>query len=431
MMKLRCFSDEKLFDILKDACIKESIYWTERKYFPDSEELVTAGERDEMIAYLLEVCDRTDMSFSIETFSLTVTLVDRFLASFKVKSKYLECLAVSCLYIAAKIREEDEKISITSDFLLDCNSKCSVNELLRMEVMILKKFEWSVDDITAADFLYMFHAILVNKYNQFSAENRTIVAKNKWNVVDNALADKDSAFPPTDLDFLHSLEYKLKQLLCTHELATLFRSRVIAFSLLSLQIERVFDQEQTENVPSKSIKKMLYETMQQIQNHAKIADDSLSECKLKVAEYLATIDADKNLMESYMDQYYSEMAKNHRANSRLSVTLSTIAKHLTAIKEEDETEEDAVQSQQASRVLASISNQFNRQTSAMDTASNYCDSPEILKKSVSFNFDSGMAQSASASYADIVLGFRDNKRKLSENSMTDEDYEFDCENQRH
>jgi hypothetical protein len=179
------------------------------------------------------------------------------------------------------------------------------------------------------------------------------------------------------------------------------------------------------------VKKMLYETMQQIQNHAKIADDSLSECKLKVAEYLATIDADKNLMESYMDQYYSEMAKNHRANSRLSVTLSTIAKHLTAIKEEDETEEDVAQCQQASRVLASISNQFNRQTSAMDTASNYCDSPEILKKSVSFNFDSGMAQSASASYADIVLGFRDNKRKLSENSMTDEDYEFDCENQRH
>jgi len=426
-MKLRCFSDEKLFDILKDACIKESIFWTERKYFHDSEELVTPGERDEMIAYLLEVCDRSDMSFSIETFSLTVTLVDRFLASFKVKSKYLECLAVSCLYIAAKIREEDDKISITSDFLLDCNSKCSVNELLRMEIMILKKFEWSVDDITAADFLYMFHAILVNKYNQFSAVNKTIVTKNKWNVVDNVLTDKDSAFPPTDLDFLHLLEYKLKQLLCTHELATLFKSRVLAFSLISLQIEKVFDHENTENVPSKSIKKILYETMQLIQQHAKITEDTLSECKLKVADYLATIDADKNLMESYMDQYYSEMAKNHRANSRLSVTLSTIAKHLTAIKEEDETEEEL---QQPSRVLASISNQFNRQTSAMDTASNYCNSPEILKKNVTFSYESDV-HFASASYADIVLGFRDNKRKLSENSITDEDYEFDCENQRH
>jgi hypothetical protein len=425
MMKLRCFTDEKLFDILKDACIKESIFWTERKYFPVSEELVTSTERDEMMSYLLEVCDRSDMAFSIETFSLTVTLIDRFLASFKVKSKYLECLSVSCLYIAAKIREEDEKISITSEFLLECNSKCSVNELLRMEIMILKKFDWSVDDITAADFLYMFHAILVNKYNRYASLNKSsvVVAKNKWNVVDSVMMDSDSAFPPTDLDFLHSLEYKLKQLLCTHELATLFRSRVIAFALLSVQVEKVFDQDDNENVPSKSIKTMIYETMQQLQNHAKITDDCLFECKSKVTEYLETIDADKNLMESYMDQYYSEMAKNHRSNSRLSVTLSTIAKHLTAIKEEDETEEMTTVPQQPSRILASISNQFKRQSSAMDTgASNFCESSDDLKNNADKTF----------SYADIVLGFkRDNKRKLSENSMTDEDYEFDYENQRH
>ncbi len=172
---------------------------------------------------------------------------------------------------------------------------------------------------------------------------------------------------------------------------------------------------------------MLDEVMQLIQQHSKITDELLNECKLKVADYLATIDADKNLMESYMNQYYSEMAKNHRANSRLSVTLSTIAKHLTAIEEEDETEEEI---QQASRVLTSISNQFNRQTSAMDTASSYCDSPKNMKNNLSMNYQSD-AISASASYADMVLGLRDNKRKLSENSITDEDYEFDCENQRH
>ena len=72
------------------------------------------------------MCERTDMAFSMETFSLTVTLIDRFLASYKVKSKYLECLAVSCLYIAAKVREEDDKISITSEFLYDCNSKVCI-----------------------------------------------------------------------------------------------------------------------------------------------------------------------------------------------------------------------------------------------------------------------------------------------------------------
>lgn len=244
MMKLRSFSDEKLFDILKDGCLKESIYWAELKFYPESEDLVTPAERDEMIAYLLEVCERPDMSLSIETFSLTVSLVDRFLASYRVKSKYLECLAVSCLYIASKVKEEDDKISITSEFLVDCNSKCSVSELLRMELMVLTKFEWSVNHITAADFLCIFHAILVNKYNEFSQLNKKKVANNKWKVhITEKVAGKvDTAFPPSKLDFLHSLDYKLKQLLCSHELTGYFKSRVIALALLSIQVEKVFNQ---------------------------------------------------------------------------------------------------------------------------------------------------------------------------------------------
>ena len=244
MMKLRSFSDEKLFEILKDSCLKESIYWAELKFYPESEDLVTPAERDEMIAYLLEVCERSDMSLSIETFSLTVSLVDRFLTSYRVKSKYLECLAVSCLYIASKIKEEDEKISVASEFLSDCNSKCSVSELLRMELMILIKFEWSVDHITAADFLYIFHAILVNKYNNFSELNMKKITKNQWKVciTEEIVGKVDSAFPPSKLDFLHSLEYKLKQLLCSHELTGYFKSRDIALALLIIQVEKVFNQ---------------------------------------------------------------------------------------------------------------------------------------------------------------------------------------------
>lgn len=82
---------------------------------------------------------RSDIKFSTETFALCVSLIDRFLASFKVKSKYLECFAVACLYIASEIKEDDEKISITSEFLIDCNCKCKISELLRMELLILDR----------------------------------------------------------------------------------------------------------------------------------------------------------------------------------------------------------------------------------------------------------------------------------------------------
>lgn len=246
MMKLRCYSDEKLQELLKDACLKETISWNEEKIASESDEHVTPAERDEMVAYLLEVCERTDMAFSLETFSLTVTLVDRFLSSYKVKSKYLECLAVSCLYIAAKVREEDDKISVTSEFLYDCNSKCSVSELLRMELMILTKFSWNVDDKTSADFLHIFHAILVNSYKEFIAShctNQSSTFANKWKLpsVNTPVTQKlpaESAFPPVDLDIMHLLEYKLKQVMCNHELATVFRPKVIALALLKLQLQK-------------------------------------------------------------------------------------------------------------------------------------------------------------------------------------------------
>lgn len=400
-MKLRCYSDEKLQELLKDACLKESISWNEEKIASESEEHVTPAERDEMMAYLLEVCERTDMAFSIETFSLTITLVDRFLARYKVRSKYLECLAVSCLYIAAKVREEDDKISVTSEFLYDCNSKCSVSELLRMELMILTKFAWNVDDKTSADFLYIFHAILVNHYKKLNQS--TFATVNKWKVPAQVKANKlpaESAFPPVDLDILHLLEYKLKQVLCNHELATVFRPKVIALALLKLQLQKS---------DATSARVLIDEVLRGIQEQARITDEVLEECIVLTRSYLETIDADKTMMESYMNEYYSEMARNHRANSRLSVTLSAITKHLAAIKEEDETETDQEipMAQQQQRILTQISNNY---ATPMDQSS-----------SMASNF----------SYAEKLLGLhRDQKRKLSENSITDEDYEFDCENMR-
>ena len=60
---------------------------------------------------------------------------------------------MGCLYIAAKCKEEDDMISITPEFVIDCNANCSASELLRMERLILEKFDWFVDFVTAVDFL--------------------------------------------------------------------------------------------------------------------------------------------------------------------------------------------------------------------------------------------------------------------------------------
>ena len=73
----------------------------------------------------------------------------------KVRPKFLECLAVGCLYIAAKCKEEDDTIPITPEFVVDCNASCSANELLRMERLILEKLDWYADFVTSVDFLQL------------------------------------------------------------------------------------------------------------------------------------------------------------------------------------------------------------------------------------------------------------------------------------
>lgn len=79
-MKFRRFSSDQLLDLLKNACIKEAIYWSGNRAYPDTDDLVKTSERDEMVSFLLEVCDRSDIKFSTETFALCVSLIDRFLA---------------------------------------------------------------------------------------------------------------------------------------------------------------------------------------------------------------------------------------------------------------------------------------------------------------------------------------------------------------
>ena len=76
MFKLRSFKREKLLELLKDACQKENIYWTEKKTYPDNDDLVKSNERDEIVSFICEVCERDDMDLSVETFALFAALLD-------------------------------------------------------------------------------------------------------------------------------------------------------------------------------------------------------------------------------------------------------------------------------------------------------------------------------------------------------------------
>jgi hypothetical protein len=479
MIKLLTFSIEKLLSLLRDACHKEASNWTERKLYPETDDLVTSIERDEIVAYLLEVCQREDMSFSIDTFSLFVILLDRFLSSYKVKSKYLECLAVACLYIASKVKEEDENISITSEFLMDCDAKCSIAELLRMEQMILTKFEWNVNQTTHVDFLNIFYAILVNKYKEIEGKLNNELTTKKVNIwkykhaksfkldtsssIDLSKVNKslpNSSYPPVDLDFLDTLHSNLKQLLCIDELTSSFRPHMLVYCLISNHIEKTIIENQHINM---IYKEALIQTLNSAKIYSKLIDeDMLDICKEKIKYHLSSIETSNSLFDQYLSEYHSGIVNSFRSS------LSVVNTDLPAIKEEDEEieQDNCVTSKNNNNnmILRNISNCMQNDTNEMDTSSSSLSSSSSFENNVNNNndinnnsndmidkddIDNGLNRfdqykkkimmlthhqnAKGLTYADILIGrtrtdgtciCEQQKRKLSENSSVCDDDEI-------
>ncbi|XP_066523062.1 cyclin-G1 [Hoplias malabaricus] len=110
-----------------------------------------------------EVTDLLSLSrffgFSSETFSLAVSLLDRFLSVMKIQPKHLSCVGLCCFYIAVKTLE-DENIPLASDLIRISQNRFTVSDMMRMEKIILEKLYMKVRAPTALHFLRFFHAYI-------------------------------------------------------------------------------------------------------------------------------------------------------------------------------------------------------------------------------------------------------------------------------
>jgi len=177
------------------------------------------------------------------------------LATLKVHPKFLECVAVGCLYIAAKCKEEDDTIPITPEFVIDCNASCSANELLRMERLILDKFDWFADHVTSVDFLQTYFALLLKMVGgQQQSQKDEIMIK----------TDDEMVLVEKYID----LELKLASCLQHHGLAS-FKPRILALALVSLELEKQQPEMNIDWLASISY----------LQQLAKVESDSLLSCR--------------------------------------------------------------------------------------------------------------------------------------------------------
>uniref|UniRef100_A0A8C6YB99 Cyclin-I n=1 Tax=Naja naja TaxID=35670 RepID=A0A8C6YB99_NAJNA len=80
----------------------------------------------------------------------------------QARPKYLNCIAISCFFLATKTIEEDEKIPVLKILARDSFCGCSPAEIRRMEKIILDKLNWDLHTATPLDFLHIFHAVALS-----------------------------------------------------------------------------------------------------------------------------------------------------------------------------------------------------------------------------------------------------------------------------
>lgn len=105
-----------------------------------------------------------DCMFQCETFALAVHILDDFLGFVKVKGKYLKCAAYASYYIAAKLLEEDEFVPDLNSFVQLIGNKFTINDITRMEKIILEKTNWNMNHVTICSFLDIFYSLVCGQY---------------------------------------------------------------------------------------------------------------------------------------------------------------------------------------------------------------------------------------------------------------------------
>lgn len=242
---------QRLLAMLKDYQAKEKDPLKILMLVASTDEASAIGpvERDRVVSWMAVLNAR--FGFHPETFFLGAHCLDRFLSSVKSHSRYLECIALTCLYIASKIMEEEEVVPCTAQLIENSDSGCRPKDVFRMERIILTKLNWSIMAPTAFSYLQIFYSLAFTDHLRHDSAD----------VTDTPALQ--TSFSCLQFDLLTS---ELQKAISRYNVA-IFPSSVISLALLSLGIERL-------NGDSSGLS-----TVVKLQEFAEIRTDHLIGCR--------------------------------------------------------------------------------------------------------------------------------------------------------
>lgn len=159
--------EPKYNDIDKDAGLEESPEYIEdidnhlrkmeEQYKPRvgymaRQRHITHSNRSVVVDWMFEVCD--EFNLSQKTFQLAVSYVDRFLSKMSMPRKNLQLLGTTALFIACKVEEIFVPAGnvLAARFVWITDNTYTVNQLFKMECMLLNKLEFEINSPTSLCF---------------------------------------------------------------------------------------------------------------------------------------------------------------------------------------------------------------------------------------------------------------------------------------
>ncbi|XP_028668582.1 cyclin-I [Erpetoichthys calabaricus] len=207
---------QRLAFLLEEALARESRLWKMPLHRNASIQGtdISPSQHDEAVLWLGELCSR--FKFYPETFALAVSILNRLLAVVKAQPKYLRCITVTCLILAAKTNEEAEMILSVGDFAVQSQCNCSPAEILRMERIILDKLHWDLYIATPVDFINIFHAMVMSSRPHI------------LDLLPQKNPSRHAAF----------LTRQVQHCMACHQLSQ-FKGSTLALAIITLELERV------------------------------------------------------------------------------------------------------------------------------------------------------------------------------------------------
>uniref|UniRef100_A0AC34QU30 Cyclin-like domain-containing protein n=1 Tax=Panagrolaimus sp. JU765 TaxID=591449 RepID=A0AC34QU30_9BILA len=127
---------------------------------PRGENLVTEAKRDVEVKWMCEIGRELDLG--LDTVGAAVSIFDHILTNLSVRFKYANCVATTALYIAIKLLEESLDSIALEDVLADFQVNYSIQEVLRMERIILSQLDWQLQFPSVERFVFLMLAQLDN-----------------------------------------------------------------------------------------------------------------------------------------------------------------------------------------------------------------------------------------------------------------------------